>query len=366
MAVSALGSEKSSRGREILRIRVRGVDAEIRRMSDTAPTRITNMTSQPSILCPVDFSEASGAALRQAHAIASHFVARIVLLAVEDPLVAEPGDLHPASPCDLEPTRRELTRFAERVLEGANGVLAGLDYCVAVGQPANEILRVATEFKCDLIVMSTHGRSGFRKLFFGATTERVLRETTLPVLVVPPGAATPWRDDDMGRGIGRILVPVDLTAASLRQTQMARAIATALRVPLIVAHVLEPLRGSVLPNCHQPGLGMERRTHAENALGELVATVPRRTHPEALVVYGDPAEEIAKLARDRRIGLIVIGLHASPRSGPGMGSVTYRVLCLTSSLVLALPPTREALDFSAAAARLENRYRPENVLHGDS
>lgn len=304
------------------------------------------MDSHPSILCPVDFSEGSAAALRQAHTIAAHFAARIVLLAVEDPLVAEATNLQGTTLWDPEETRQELVRFAARALQVLEPVLASLDCDVAVGKPANEILRVAVERKCDLIVMSTHGRSGFRKLFFGATTERVLRETTIPVLIVPAGAATHWHDD-----VGRVLVPVDLSPASLRQTQIARTIGAALGVPLIVVHVLEPLRGSLVAKRHHPGLDLERRTRAEDALGELVATVSRRSRPEALLVYGDPAEEIAKLARDRRTGLLVIGLQGSPPSSARIGSVTYRVLCLTSSLVLALPPARESVNRQAATAR---------------
>ena len=56
------------------------------------------------------------------------------------------------------------------------------------------------------------------------------------------------------------------------------------------------------------------------------------------MAYGEPAEEIAKVASDRDAGLIVMGLHSSPVLGPRMGSVTYRVLCLAHRLVLALPP----------------------------
>ncbi len=59
-------------------------------------------------------------------------------------------------------------------------------------------------------------------------------------------------------------------------------------------------------------------------------------------MHGDPAEEIAKLARDRHAGLIVMGLHGSPLLGPRMGSVTYRVLCLAPGLLLAVPPARAA------------------------
>jgi nucleotide-binding universal stress UspA family protein len=65
---------------------------------------------------------------------------------------------------------------------------------------------------------------------------------------------------------------------------------------------------------------------------------PPSLKPEALVAYGEPAEEIAKIANDRDAGLIVMGLHSSPVTGPRMGSVTYRVLCLAPRLVLAVPP----------------------------
>jgi nucleotide-binding universal stress UspA family protein len=91
---------------------------------------------------------------------------------------------------------------------------------------------------------------------------------------------------------------------------------------------------------HLPNLEFERRFRAEKSLAELAFAIPPSLRPEALVAYGDPAEEIAKLARDRDAGLIVIGLHASTLLGPRMGSVTYRVLCLTSTLVLALPPAK--------------------------
>jgi nucleotide-binding universal stress UspA family protein len=66
--------------------------------------------------------------------------------------------------------------------------------------------------------------------------------------------------------------------------------------------------------------------------------VSSEVHIEALVVYGDPAEEITKVAADRQAGLILVGLHGSPMLGPRMGSVTYRVLCLTPGIVLAMPP----------------------------
>jgi universal stress protein A len=247
------------------------------------------MNARATILCPVDFSDASRGALRHARVLAEHFGARLVLLAVEDPLLTEAIDLGTGHVWDPEDTRKELTRFAGNVLGSAQLKATTIEYEVSVGKPAQRILQVARDQGCDLIVMSTHGLTGVRKMFFGSTTERVLRETTIPVLATPP-------TDE----------------------------------------------GPLAQKLHLSGIELERKTRAEDALAELLATVPRQLHPEALVAYGDPAEEIAKIARDRRAGLVVIGLHGSPMLGPRMGSVTYRVLCLTPTLVLALPPQQAA------------------------
>ena len=111
---------------------------------------------------------------------------------------------------------------------------------------------------------------------------------------------------------------MDLTAASLYQAQIARGIADALSIPLILVHVIEPLEGPLTTRPHVASIETNRRAAAEEGLDELLATIPRRLHPEALVVYGDPAEEVAKVTRDRQAGLVVMGLHGSPILGPRM------------------------------------------------
>ena len=307
------------------------------------------MNSRPAVLCPIDFSDASRGALRYARAIAEHVGGRLVILAVEDPLLTEAAALGTGTVWNPDDTRHELTRFASRALHGTPLKGTDVDYAVTVGKPAKQILQVAQEAACDLIVMSTHGLTGMRKMFFGSTTERVLRETTIPVLATPPADEGPRSFEDIRRSVGRILVPVDLTAASLHQLQIARGISEALSVPFLATSVVEPVRSPLAAKLHLPSIELERRARGEDALAELLATVPPQLHPEALVAYGDPAEEIAKIARDRRAGLIVIGLHGSPMLGPHMGSVTYRVLCLTPALVLALPPLPDAARGAPAA-----------------
>lgn len=296
------------------------------------------MNVRPSILCPVDFSDASAGALRYAAAVASHFATRLIVLTVEDPLLTEAVDLGTGIVWSPETCKHEMEEFASKTFGSESPILAILEYEVAVGKPAPEVLRVARERSCELIVISTHGVTGFRKLFFGSTTERVLRETTIPVLITPPLDPGRLRLEDVKRLIGRILVPVDLTPASVRQTQIARGLAEALGVPMILVHVVEPLKSRLAAKLNLAGLESDRRAVAEDGLNELMATLPMRLQPEALVVYGDPAEELAKVARDRKAGLVIVGLHGSPVLGPRMGSVTYRMLCLSPGTVLAIPP----------------------------
>ena len=297
------------------------------------------MTPRTSVLCPVDFSDASKGALRYAAIVASHLKAELTVLTVTDPLLTEAAELSASVEHLPEAISKELQRFTEKTFEGAVAPDAvRLD--VTTGKPAVEILRVAKARPADLIVMSTHGLTGVRKLFFGSTTERVLRETSVPVLLTPAQDHGPARPDDVKRVVKRILVPVDLSPATLEQVTSARAVAEALEVPMLLAFVVQPVHFAVSGLPHMPNLEVERRSRAEKALAELAVRIPANLRPEALVAYGDPAEEIAKVARDRDAGLIIIGLHASSLLGPRMGSVTYRVLCLTSTLVLALPPGR--------------------------
>ena len=313
------------------------------------------MNVRPSILCPIDYSDASAGALRYAAAIAEHFVTRLIVLTVEDPLLTAAIDLGTGAPWTRETSERETARFVAGVFGEHALALAMCEYDVAVGKPPVEILRVARERSCDLIVMSSHGSTGARKLFFGSTTERVLRETTVPVLVTPPVNPGPVDIESAGRLLGRIVVPVDLSPASLHQTRVAGGLAEALQLPLVLVHVIEPANSRLLARLHLPGLDADRRAVAEAALNELAAAAPHGVRPEALIVFGDPAEEAAKVVRDRHAGLVVMGLHGSPMRGPRMGSVTYRMLCLSPRLVLALPPRVVEIAHRATAVACDSR-----------
>jgi nucleotide-binding universal stress UspA family protein len=296
------------------------------------------MNIRPSILCPIDYSDASAGALRYAAAVAEHFFTRLVVLVVEDPLLTTALDLETSVKWTREASQTEAAKFVSDVFRDEAAVLAQCEYEIAVGKPSVEILRVARERSCELIVMGSHGLTGARKLFFGSTTERVLRETPSPVLVTPPADRGPVHMEEARALLRRIVVPVDLSPSSVHQARIASGLAEALTLPLILVHVIEPVKSRLLARLNLAGLDSTRRTDAEERLDKLVATIPPALHAEALIVFGDPAEEAAKVVRDRQAGLVVMGLHGSPMLGPRMGSVTYRMLCLSPTLVLALPP----------------------------
>jgi nucleotide-binding universal stress UspA family protein len=319
---------------------------------------------RPSIICPIDYSEASAGALRYAAAIAEHFVTRLIVLVVEEPLLTTALDLGTGAHWTREASEQELSKFVSDVFQDDLTTLAMCEYEVAVGKPPVEIRRVARERSCDLIVMSSHGLTGVRKLFFGSTTERVLRETSLPVLVTPPVNPGPVHVEDAKALLRQVVAPVDLSPASRYQTQVAGGLADALNLPLVLVHVIEPVRSRRLARLDLPGLESVRRATAEEGLDRLIAAIPPGVRREVLIAVGDPAEEASNVVRDRQAGLVVMGLHASPLLGPRMGSVTYRMLCLSPTLVLALPPKviesarRPTAPWPAASSERARRSRP--------
>jgi len=284
------------------------------------------MTRVPSLICPVDFSDASRAALTHAAAIADHFGAEITVLTVVDPFVAAMAAAEPTETTFETDTENALRRYCHDALAHLPSGPRSLRLRHAIGNPAVEIRREAQESNADLIVMSSHGQRGIRKMLFGSTTERVLRETHVPVLITPASRTEALTLSEMAEQLYEVVAPVDLTTFSPRQIKVAAAIADATRVPLALIHVLKPENG--------PAPIEKARTE----LARLQALVTSRVPTECLVLSGEPSEQIVELAASRHANLIVMGLHSSGLLGPRMGSVTYRVLSATNAFVLALPP----------------------------
>lgn len=127
------------------------------------------------ILVPVDFSDGAKKALQYAVPLVRQFNAALTLLHVVLPYRA---DCPEAPVLDL-PSREEASAELNRIHTEVPRLTL-----VRVGEPYAEIVAAANELAVDLIVLSTHGRTGLAHVFFGSTAEKVVRHAGCPVLIV--------------------------------------------------------------------------------------------------------------------------------------------------------------------------------------
>ena len=284
------------------------------------------MISIRRVLCPVDFSDFSRNALDHAATIARWYEAHVTALHVLPSITAvlpPTGDgLYPPlvfSDEDLLQFRTELDAFARQ--SGDRPMATA----VVQGNVTGEILRVAHELPADLLVMGTHGRSGFDRLMLGSITEKLLRKAPCPVLTVP--ARTP---DVSPRGapFTRVLCAVDFSPASLRALALAESLAAEAVAPLTVLHVLEPasvFEPVVAGSGRLPGADVHRA--AQHRLEKLVGSDTRAfTDVHEVVVAGKPYREILREAAVQSSDLIVLGTHGGRPGLPAFGSTTNHIV----------------------------------------
>jgi len=282
------------------------------------------------ILCPVDFSEFSRHAVEYAIGIARWYGASLTALNVLPPITSSippTGEgLYPAfvfSPDDLRQFRTELDAF----VRGAGEVDVPIEAMVLEGSLAGEITRVATELPADLIVMGTHGRSGFERLVLGSVTEKMLRKAPCPLLTVPRRApelvpVTLFR---------RILCATDFSPSAAKALALAESFAKETDAQLTILHVLEevPLLEPVLMGAAGgPQTDAERRAAARQRLGDAISSEARTfSHVSEIVMPGaKPYREILRLADEQRSDLIVLGAHGGRTAALAFGSTPNHVV----------------------------------------
>ncbi|MCA9232819.1 MAG: universal stress protein [Planctomycetales bacterium] len=146
-----------------------------------------------SILCPVDFSESSDAALRYASLMASESGACLHIVHVEEALPEYPPDFVGYGIGAGVSEEQRVQHLLKEIRPSSEGVR--FEHHHLKGSPAREIIDFADRNKIDLIVMGTHGRKGLTRLLMGSVAESVMRRATCPVLTlrqpVPTTEETP-------------------------------------------------------------------------------------------------------------------------------------------------------------------------------
>lgn len=145
------------------------------------------------ILCPTDFSEPAFAALKSGEELARHFEAELIVVHVTPPLPGPHSFPDPQGSFNLDVPlfQQELAIKADQMLQDlVSHHKVGTRGLVTTGEAAPEILRIAQEEDVDLIVIASHGLTGWRRLVFGSVAEKVVRQATCPVLTImaPPEA----------------------------------------------------------------------------------------------------------------------------------------------------------------------------------
>jgi nucleotide-binding universal stress UspA family protein len=142
------------------------------------------------ICCPIDFSDASRAAMEVAADLARRNGGELTLLhAYPIPGYTFPDGSVVASPKMMQDLADQAARHIEEWRVEAEKLGAPrVTALTAVGEPAAEIVALAAEQKVELLVLGTHGRTGLEHALMGSVAERVVRRARCPVLTVHPAA----------------------------------------------------------------------------------------------------------------------------------------------------------------------------------
>jgi nucleotide-binding universal stress UspA family protein len=149
-----------------------------------------------------------------------------------------PGSLPPE--CEQSLQQQAATSLNEFVHEVVGASLA-CEIVLSVGSPTLEIINCALENEADLIVMGTHGRSGFERFMLGSITEKLVRKAQCPVLAVRQLSYAPIEPafPAVSLDYKTVLVPVDLTEHSAQTMSYAKWLALQCGARLNVIYVME-------------------------------------------------------------------------------------------------------------------------------
>jgi nucleotide-binding universal stress UspA family protein len=302
------------------------------------------MNSIHTILCPIDRSEHGRAALAHAAAFARAFEARLRILQVAEvpPVlpIPENGLLGREGWVTSEAERSAIrTGLEERVAGDRALAEQAPDLVVRTGLPADEIILEALESAADLVVLSTHGRSGLTRFLLGSVAEKVALEAPCPVLTVRPGG------QPVPPVPKRILVPTDLSEHSFAALPMACELAERFEAEVSLFAVLEdPLDHPEIEWQERAGIGPEEvKAHCaektRDALrGRLASAGLEGRVRRVEIGYGRPARTVVERAEAEGIDLIVLSSHGRSGVARAMLGSTAREIVRHAPRVLTVRP----------------------------
>jgi len=257
-----------------------------------------------NILFATDFSPCSESAQRVATAVARTHGSNLLVTHVIPP--------EPLLPTPMEPPTWEyenLTEQAESQLAQIAISLVDIPHRtqLKIGNLWPELASLITKYDIDLIVVGTHGRSGFSKLFLGSNAEEIYRQAPCPVMTVGPDLNSELLD--RGR-FTSVLFAGDFAGGSDHAFPLALSLAEENQALFTLLHTVE--EGTMAALYLHQRLVRESRGRLE----KLIPPDHKLLHPPEIVIrVGYPAEEIINVARNRECDLIVMGVHQAGHFG---------------------------------------------------
>lgn len=293
------------------------------------------------ILCATDFSDFSNHAIPYGIALAREFKAKLYVSHVID---LSSAAIYGEAVFALEEQQSRMTSYAHKEMTRLMGQ-ESLDWepLITVGNPGNEIARLAADKQVDLAIAASHGRSGLKRLILGSVTERLMRTLPCPLWVVRSperGFVTPA---NQAIQLKKILVGCDFSTDSSLAFEYGLSLAQEFQADLHLAHVVEP---PLYDDLIKPSESREpfRQRLRKTVQEKLSAMVPEEArtwcNPVTALLAGQPHEELIKYAVVNDIDLIVLGVRGhSLVETLFVGSTTDRVLRKAPCPVLSVQPT---------------------------
>jgi len=300
-----------------------------------------------NILCPIDFSDFSARALRHAVAMAWRYDALLSVLHVVPNPVIYGGEMtyFPPPVFDHTAIRKQAAQELRRFVEPALLDRVRVAQEVKDGVPWRVIRASAETLKADLLVMGTHGVSGFEHLLLGSVTEKVLRSVECPVLTVCHEEGRTWQAPGL---ISRILCATDLSDSSAATIAFALSLAAENQAQVRFLHVIESLP-QVGERVYPPPfeIGPLRNELMQMAARKLHDAIPDDARAwcgiEERVEVGTAYKAILRLAAEDQPDMIVMGSQTRLSLGDLLfGSTSQHVVRAATCPVLTVRPSRKA------------------------
>jgi nucleotide-binding universal stress UspA family protein len=264
-----------------------------------------------NVLYLTDFSEPSEAALPFAISIAREYEAKVYAFHVVIPAV------YTYTTPELTAVALEAQDEAAQLnMQRVEAHLAGLSHESIIERGTGiwpSLERAIKDHAIDLIVLGTHGRTGAQKLLLGSVAEEVFRRSHVPVLTIGPAEHSGAHKAAKFR---RVLFATDFTQESLAAAPYAISMAQENEARLVLLHVMKEPEAAPTDRASE-----DARLSVVYQLHEIVpAAAELWCRPEAVVQFGNPAEQILKVAKERDADLIVLGVRDA---GGFMGAATH-------------------------------------------